>query len=112
MAKRVAYMINDNVVTTPTEEVWTPIVLGIAGTSMQKRSPYWQLEWRLRAADCSRIDWFTYDNTVLTSLTTRPSNKIDTSVRYTDVICQQVTMRQALETGTEVVARFLVYIGA
>lgn len=109
--KEVYYSINGSNTTPPDEEVWTPISPGSAGTGLQKRSPYRQLEWRKTVAGPCHLDWFDYDNTRLTSLATRPPGLLDETVVYTDVICQSVTMRQRQGAGSEIVAVFLVYVG-
>ncbi len=108
--KGVWYKINGDGVTTPDEEVWTPIAVGVALTGRQKRSPYWQLEWRKQVADSCDVDWWTYDNTTLSSLWTRPPDKLDETEQYTDAICQSVEMRQRRGFGNEIVATFLVYV--
>lgn len=104
----VAYAINGIAVTTPDEEYWTPPVLGFALSGRQKRSPYWSLEWRAQVVGKCEVDWFTYDNTTLTSLTCRPPGTLREVETYTDAICQSVVMRQRLGVGNEVVATFLV----
>ncbi len=111
MAKGIWYKINGEGVTTPDEEVWTPVVIGTSLSGTQKRSPYWQLEWRKQVADACDVDWWEYDNTTLTSLWTRPPDKLDETVQYTDAICQSIEMRQVRGFGQEVVATFLVYVG-
>ena len=109
--KTVYYNINGTGVTSPDEEVWTPISPGTALSGLQKRSPYWQLEWRKTVAGPCHLDWFDYDNTTLTSLATRPPGLLDETVEYTDAICQSVTMRHRMGVGNEIVAVFLVYVG-
>ena len=109
--KEVAYAINGTGVTTPDEEVWTPVVVGTSLSGTQKRSPYWQLEWRKQVLDRCDVDWWPYDNTVLTSLWGRPPGKLDETGQYSDAICQSVTMRQVRGFGQEAVATFLVYVG-
>ena len=109
--KGIVYALNGSEVTSPDEEVWTPITLGVSLTGEQKRSPYWRLEWRKTVADCSRLDWFDYENTVLSSLLCRPPGELDETEEFTDVVCQSVTFRQRRGVGNEVVATFLVYVG-
>lgn len=111
--KGVVFAINDLQVMPPDEDVWTPIVSGVALTARQKRSPYWQLEWRRQVVDeCdldgSGRDWFLYDNTTLTTLTTRQPGKLDEYRTYTDAVCQSVTFRARRGVGNEIVAVFLV----
>jgi hypothetical protein len=110
MPAGVFYAINDVEVTSPIEEVWTPVVSGVALTGRQKRSPYYYLEWRLQVTDMCYMDWFPYDNTTLTSLTCRPPRKLAEFNTFTDAVCQSVNFRQRLGAGTEVVATFLVNI--
>ena len=110
MPAGVLYAINGIEVTTPVEEVWTPVSSGVALTGRQKRSPYYYLEWRLQVTDMCYMDWFPFDNTTLTSLTCRPPRALDRFRTYTDAICQSVNFRQRLSVGTEVVATFLVNI--
>jgi len=109
----IIFAINDCEVMSPDEDVWTPIVIGSALTARQKRSPYRTLEWRRQVTDrCdhdgSARDWFTYDNTTLTALTTRQPGKMDERRTYTDAICQSVLFRARRGVGNEVVATFLV----
>lgn len=104
----VAYAINGIRVTAPDEEVWTPIVMGIGLRGQQKRSTYWQLEWRKTVGNSCYLDWMDYDNSVLTSLVTRPQNRLDEFETYTDVICQSVTFRHRRGMANEIVATFLV----
>ena len=111
MPAGVLYAINDIEVTTPDEEVWTPIVTGLDLNSLQKRSPYQRLEWRKTVANECYLDWWQFANTVLSSLTCRPPGLLDEFTTYTDVRCQSVTLRQRLSVATEVVATFVVYIG-
>ena len=105
------YKLNGNGVVSPDEEVWEPIVVGVALTGRQKRSPYWQLEWRRQVVDRCDVDWWDYANTTLTSLWTRPPDKLDETAQYSDAICQSVEMRHTRGLGQEVVATFLVYVG-
>jgi len=105
------YAINGLIVTTPDEEVWTPHVMGDALTGRQKRSPYRILEWRKQVADRCLLDWFSYDNTTLVSLTATPPGTLDQHETYTDAICQAVNFRKRLSVGNEIVARFLVCVG-
>jgi len=107
----VIYSINDTEVTSPDEEVWSPVAIGTALTGRQKRSPYWRLEWHKTVAGPCRLDWFDYDNTTLDSLTTRTPGKLDISEIYTDAVCQSVVFRQRRGVGNEIVATFLVYVG-
>lgn len=106
----VVFQINGNDVTAPDEEVWTPISAGTSLTGEQKRSPYWTLQWSKNAADCDRLDWFDYDNTVLTSLRTRRRHRLDEYETYTDAICQSVQFRQRRQVGMDMVATFLVNV--
>lgn len=103
-----AFQINGNVVTAPDEEVWTPISMGVSLTGQQKRSPYYQLEWRKVVGGPCHLDWFDHDNTTLTSLTTRIPDLLDDFETYTDVVCQSVTMRHRHGAGSEIVAIFLI----
>ena len=104
------YMLNGVTVTAPDEEAWTPIVSGVAVSGHQKRSPYWMLEWRKQVVAPCSLEWKEYDNTTLTTLTTRPNDEdgLDAFVTYIDVILQSVTLRQRRGVGTEMVAQFLV----
>ncbi len=111
MAQGQAFMINNVIVTTPDEEVWNPVVIGEALSGTQRRSPYNILEWRKQVADSCHLDWFDYDNTVLSSLVCTPPGELDQWTRYTDVICQQVSMRKRHHVGSEITARFLVNTG-
>lgn len=103
-----AYAINGTGVTAPDEEVWTEILMGIDLRGQQKRSIYWQLEWRKTVGNSCYLDWMDYDNTVLTGLTTRPRNRLDEFETYTDVICQSVVFRHRHGAASEIVATFLV----
>ena len=103
-----AYMINDLVMPTPDTEQWSDNVVGVSLALTQRRSPYQMLIWRKAVVDGCRLDWFDYDNTALTSLTTRGPGDLKEVTRYTDVICQQVTMVQSREAGRQVEAHFLV----
>ena len=105
------YKINEQEVTPPDEEVWTPIVVGSGLSGKQKRSPYWQLEWHKQVLDsCDAADWWEYNNKTLVSLWTRSPGKLDETEQYTDVICQRVEMRQVRGFGQQAVATFLVYV--
>lgn len=106
----ITYAINDTVVTAPDEEVWSESVIGIDLNGLQKRSCYKRLEWRKSVASPCYLDWFDYDNTALTSLTTRPKGVLDTFERYTTAICQEVSFRQRRSVGNEIVATFLVKV--
>jgi hypothetical protein len=105
------FMINNLVVTTPDEEVWSPILIGDALSGTQRRSPYQILEWRKQVADRCRLDWFDFDNTVLAALVCTPPGETDQHERYTDAICQSVGMRKRHSVANEVVARFMVNTG-
>lgn len=105
------FMINGQTVTSPDEEVWTPITIGDALSGTQRRSPYQQLEWRKRVADRCRLNWFPFDNTILSSLVCTPPGTINQHQHYTDAICQSVAMRKRHGVATEVVARFMVNVG-
>lgn len=106
----VFYMLNGIGVTSPDEERWSPIVLGDAIDGLQRRSPYMRLEWHLRADGKCGLDWFPYDNTVLTSLTCRPDGELAEHETYTDVFCKSVVGRQNRGVMTEIIAVFLVNV--
>lgn len=105
-----SYAINGALVTTPDEEVWTPLSPGNDLNGLQKRSPFYQLEWRKQVASQCHLDWFTYDNTVLSSLLTRAPGELRDFVKYTTAVCQSVVFRQRRGVGNEVVATFLVRV--
>lgn len=112
MASGIAYAINGREVMSPDEEVWSPIVVGTGLDGTQRRSPYWQLEWRKTVVDSCWLDWLEYDNQALENLTTRPPDKLDEHETYTDVLCQSVTMRHRRAVGNEVVAVFVVNLNS
>lgn len=108
------YAINDVPVTAPDEETWMPIVIGEALTALQRRSPYKRLEWikHVGTDDRGNLDWWDYDNSGLTSITCTMYNNDKQSARYTDAVCQQVTMRIGRNAAIEIVATFLINVGA
>lgn len=107
-----AHAINGQQVTSPDEEVWQDINLGDAGDGLERRSPYKVLEWRKRVAGPCNLDWFEFDNQTLVSITARPKGKLKEWETYdTDVKCKSVSFRQNHDTGNEVVATFLIYVG-
>lgn len=108
MVKLVAYMINDQVVTAPDEEQWAPIVVGTNLNNLQVRSSYWELTWAKQVAGKCMLDWFTYDQQTLTSLTARKRDSLDEVERFTDVVCTSVTAKHARENMTQVTAKFIV----
>ena len=110
MPAGIVYQINSNDVTAPDEEVWSYISPGTSLRGLQKRSPYQLLQWSKNAADCDRLDWFDYDNTILTTLRTRKPKTLAEYATYTDVICQSVTFRQRRQVGMDMVATFLVNV--
>lgn len=110
--KAVAYAINGMEVTSPDEEVWSPALIGQDLTALQKRSPYYLLEWRQSVAGPRHLDWMEHDNTTLESLTTRTRDKLDHIATFIDVKCQSVVFRHRKGVGNEVVATFLVNIDA
>jgi hypothetical protein len=65
----------------------------------------------MQVGDACDLSWFDYDNMILSSLVTRPPTMLDEFERYTDAICQSVTMRQVRGNATEIVAVFQVYVG-
>lgn len=107
----IAYAINRQGVPSPDEEVWAHNVLGDDLTGIQKRSAYSRLEWRRTMGQRCDLDWFDFENTKLSSLTTRPPGSLDTTEIYTDAICKSVTMRHRRGVATEIVATFWVNIG-
>jgi len=111
MPKGVKFAINGVVVTAPDEDVPLNIVLGDALAGTECRSPYKVLEWRKQIAGPCHLDWFDYDNQVLTSLTTRSFAHLDEYETYTDAVCKSVTIRNRRSVGNEMVATFLVYVG-
>lgn len=106
------YAINDRPITAPDEEAWGNFVPGEGLDGLQRRSPYRQLEWRKRVGgECDVEDWFEFDNTVLTALTTRLPGYANESERYTDAICPSVTGRHQHGALVEVIAVFVVNTG-
>lgn len=108
MALYGAYMINDKATTAPDSETWSENVVGETLDMRQKRSPYKTLIWRKNVVDDRYLDWFDYDNTILDSIVTRAPGELKNWVRYTDAICQEVSMVQVHNQGRQVEARFLV----
>jgi hypothetical protein len=104
------HMINEIPVTSPDDEVWEPVSMGVALTAEQKRSLWRRLTWVKNVVDEQRLDWFTYDNTILTSLVTRKPDSLRQSEVYTDAICQSVSMRHRHGVGVEYTAIFLVKV--
>jgi len=107
----VVFAINGKGVTSPDEEVWAHNVLGEDLDGLQKRSAYAKLEWRRVVGESCDLDWFDYDNTTLTSLTTRLPGEIDQYEIYNDAICQSVVKRNRRGVASEIVAVFLVNLG-
>lgn len=106
------YAINGRPITAPDEEAWGNIVTGDGLDGLQRRSPYRQLEWHKRVgSECDVEDWFDFDNTVLTSLTSRLPGMQNESEVFTDAICQSVTARHQHAALVEVIAAFLVNTG-
>lgn len=106
----VFYMINGMPVTCPDDEQWEPVSMGDALTALQKRSPWYRLTWSKNVIDGSRVDWFEFDNTELTSLVTRIPDSLWESAEYTDAVCQSVTMRHNRHRGVDYTAVFLVKV--
>ena len=104
-------MINGRGVVAPDETTWPIISLGDALNGLQRRSPYRVHEWRKQVEEECGLDWYAFDNMVLTSLVTRPHDHLAYHETYTDVICQSVVGRQVHGTMQEIVARFLVNVG-
>lgn len=104
------FAINGLIVLSPDEEVWSPVVSGESLTGLQKRSPYQQLQWRKAVADSCVMDWFQFDNTTLTSLTTRAPGVLNFWTTYIHVKCQSVTLSHRRGTAAEAVATFLVRV--
>lgn len=100
MVYPMAFMINDLVVTSPDEWLWTPEVLGVTHDNHQIRSPYWTLTFRKRASR-RKIDWLTYDNVVLSSLTVPSHDEPRSLSRYTEATCLSVvvSMQEGIPTG-------------
>jgi hypothetical protein len=103
-------MINEVGVVSPDEEKWDPIILGTDLDSLQKRSLYRTLRWSKTVVDRCDLDWWAHDNTVLTSLVCRPPDLLDHWERYTDAVCQSVTMKHAHGLGEQIVATFVVKV--
>lgn len=108
MTYGIEYALNANAVTPPDEEAWSNVVVGESLVGDERRSPFRVLEWMKRVAGPCHLDWFDYDNTILSSITTRKPGELVESETYTNVICQSVTFRQIHGVGNEIVARFLV----
>ena len=108
----VAYAINGIGVTCPDDALWSPTVIGQSLNGTQKRSPYRIHEWSKQVSGPCHLDWFDFDNTILASLVTRPPGTLRQQETYTDVVLQVVTMRQVRNVGTQVTARFLVFVGS
>ncbi len=108
MPRGALYEINGVKVTAPDEEVWTDVVVGVDLNGLEIISPYKRLEWTQQAAAECHLDWFDYENQVLTSLTCRPHGELAEYQRYTDAICQAVSFRQRRGVGSDVIAVFLV----
>lgn len=104
----IVFDINGAGVTVPDEEAWAHNVLGDDLRGLQKRSDYSRLEWRRIVGEECDLGWFDYDNTVLSSLTTRPPGSVRTSETYYDAICKSVAMRHRRGLASEIVATFLV----
>jgi hypothetical protein len=107
-----AHAINGQQVTAPDEEVWQDINLGDAADGLERRSPYKMLEWRKRVGGPANLDWFDFDNQRLSSIKTRSKGSLKEWTIYdTDVTCKSVSFRQTHDTGNEIVATFLIYVG-
>lgn len=111
MTYGIEYALNGTPVTAPDEEAWSNVVIGESLEGTERRSPYRILEWTKRVAGPCHLDWFDYDNTPLSSITTRSPGELVNYETYTDAVCKSVTFRQRLGVGTEIVARFLVNTG-
>jgi hypothetical protein len=110
------FAINGHEVYAPDEETWDDIAIGDDLDGLQKLSPYRILTWTRQVADMcdldgSSRDWFTYKNSVLTSLTTREPGKLDVYTTYTDAVCRSVNFRARHGVGNEIVAVFWVDAG-
>jgi hypothetical protein len=103
-------MINDLVVISPDQETWEPANLGIALDMTQRRSPMRVLRWTKTVVGPCNLIWFDFDNTILSSLYTRGPNQLREWTRYTDVICQQVSMVHSGPNGSRYEAVFLVNV--
>ena len=102
------YMINDMVVSAPDSETWLDNDLGVSLDHTRRISPYRVLVWRIDVANHKRLDWFAYSNIRLVSLTTRSPDSLKEWIRYTDVVCQQVTAAFNRNQARQVEAHFLV----
>lgn len=103
------FRINDQEVPCPDQEAWSDVVIGQSLDGTQKRSPWKRLEWTKRVDNpCDQFEWFAWDNTTLTSLTTRARGYRNVSERYTDAICVSVTAVQSHGNMTDITATFLV----
>ncbi len=107
------YAINGIPVTAPDEEDWQPIVQGPVVAGTERRSPYRQLRWTKRVTSTDKLeDWDTYDNTVLTSLICTPPNSAGDWEEYTDAICRSVVSRAMHGLNAQIIATFIVNVGA
>jgi hypothetical protein len=103
------YEINGVKVTSPDEEVWSPIVLGENLVPLERRSPYEQLQWRKTVAERCDLDWFDFAEQVLTSLTCTPPREVGVHRVFTQSqVLLSVAMRAGRGMGREVVATFIV----
>ncbi len=105
-----AHMINDLVVISPDTQTWEPTSSGVALDMTQRRSPMRVLRWSKSFARPCDLIWFDFDNTILSSLYTRGPSQLQEWTRYTDVVCQQVSMVHSGPRGTRYEAIFLVNI--
>lgn len=106
------YAINGISVSAPDEELWPIVAPGAKLSGLQSRSGYRLLEWHKLVADRCQMDWYDYDDTVLSSITCRKYNSVHEYETYTDAICQSVTSRKRRGVESEIVATFLIYVGA
>jgi hypothetical protein len=104
------HMINDQVVTSPDTQTWEPSNLGAALDMTLRRSPMRVVRWTKTVAGPCDLDWFTYDNTILTTFVTRGPTALKEWTVYTDAVCQQVSMVHSGPRGTRYEAIFLVNV--
>lgn len=112
MAKVGRHAINWQEITIPDEETWQRIANGDRLDGLEARTGFSILQWTKRVGGPCNLDWYDFDNQVLSHIRARPDPEIDEYEDYTTtVICKGVTSRKTHSQAMDIVATFLIYTG-